>query len=132
MISIAVLSLRRGLRGSKLELSWAMLEHLGAMLGRLEAMLAHPGPMLGHLGGYVGASWGCLEPCWSHVAAKLVTRGAKQQKQRKNKFLPPVGLTDRWREMGTAGTVFLRFPSKMLLKPLFFLIIRVLVGCGLL
>ena len=94
MISIAVLALPRGLRGYKLELSWGMLEHLGDMLGHLGAMLTHLGPMLGHLGavlvhlepmlehlrGYVGASEGCLEPCWSHVAAKLVPRGAKQQK----------------------------------------------------
>ena len=83
MIRIAVLALRRGLRGSKLELSWGMLEHLGDMLGHLGAMLTHLGPMLGHLGGYVGASWGCLEPSWSHVAAKLVPRGAQQQKHRK-------------------------------------------------
>ena len=83
MIRIAGLALPRGLRGSKLELSWGMLVHLGDMLGHLGAMLTHLGPMLGHLGGYVGASWGCLEPCWSHVAAKLVPRGAKQQKHRK-------------------------------------------------
>ena len=83
VIRIAVLAFRRGLRGSKLELSWGMLEHLGGMLGHLRAMLTHLGPMLGHLGGYVGASWGCLEPSWSHVAAKLVPRGAKQQKYRK-------------------------------------------------
>ena len=83
VIRIAVLALRRGLRGSKLELSWGMLEHLGDMLVHLGAMLTHLGPMLGHLGGYVGASWGCLEPSWSHVAAKLVPRGAKQQKHRK-------------------------------------------------
>ena len=89
MIRIVVLALRRGLRGSKLELSWGMLVHLGDMLGHLGAMLTHLGPMLGHLGGYVGASWGCLEPCWSHVAAKLVPRGAKQQKPRKkHNFLP--------------------------------------------
>ena len=68
-----------------------MLEHLGDMLGHLGAMLTHLGPMLGHLGGYVGASWGCLEPCWSHVAAKLVPRGAKQQKHRKNRNFGPSG-----------------------------------------
>ena len=83
VIHIAVLALRRRLRGSKLELSWGMLEHLGDMLGHLGAMLAHLGAMLGHLGSYVGASLGCLEPCWGHVAAKLVPRGAKQQKHRK-------------------------------------------------
>ena len=66
-----------------MELSWAMLEHLGDMLGHLGAMLTRLGPMLGHLGGYVGASLGCLEPYWSHVAAKLVPRGTKQQKRRK-------------------------------------------------
>ena len=80
MIRIAVLALRRGLRGSKLELSWGMLVHLGDMLGHLGAMLAHLGARLGHLGGYVEASWGYLEPCWSHVAANLVPRGAKQEK----------------------------------------------------
>ena len=84
MIRIAVLALRRALRGCKLELSWGMLVHLGDMLGHLGAMLTHLGAMLGHLGGYVGASWGCLEPCWGHLAAKLVPRGAKQQKHRKN------------------------------------------------
>ena len=89
MIRIAVLALRRGLRGSKLELSWGMLVDLGDMLGHLGAMLTHLGPMLGHLGGYVGASWGCLEPCWSHVAAKLVPRGAKQQKHRKHLNFSP-------------------------------------------
>ena len=83
MICIAVLALWRWLRGSNLELSWGMLVHLGDMLGHLGAMLTHLGAMLGHLGGYVGASWGCLEPCWSHVAAKLVPRGAKQRKRRK-------------------------------------------------
>ena len=66
-----------------------MLVHLGDMLGHLGAMLTHLGPMLGHLGGYVGASWGCLEPCWSHVAAKLVPRGAKQQKHRKHLSFSP-------------------------------------------
>ena len=66
-----------------------MLEHLGDMLGHLGAMLTHLGPMLGHLGGYVGASWGCLEPCWSHVAAKLVPRGAQQQKHRKKLNFSP-------------------------------------------
>ena len=99
MIRIAVLALRRGLRGSKLELSWGMLVHLGDMLGHLGAMLTHLGPMLGHLGGYVGASWGCLEPCWSHVAAKLVPRGAKQQKHRKNQKFSPSGF-DRPMEGG--------------------------------
>ena len=82
MISIAVFALRRGFRGSKLELSWGMLVHLGDMLGHLGAMLTHLGPMLGHLGGYVGASW-------SHVAAKLVPRGAKQQKHRKHRNFSP-------------------------------------------
>ena len=89
MIRITVLAFWRGLRGSKLELSWGMLEHLGDMLGHLGAMLTHLGPMLGHLGGYVGASWGCLEPCWSHVAAKLVPRGAKHQKHRKTSNFSP-------------------------------------------
>ena len=74
-----------------MELSWGMLEHLGDMLGHLGARLAHLGAILGHLGGYVGASWGCLEPCWSHVAAKLVPRGAKQQNHRKNRNFSPSG-----------------------------------------
>ena len=99
MIRIAVSALRRGLRGSKLELSWGMLEHLGDMLGHLGAMLAHLGAMLGHLGGYVGASWGCLEPCWGHLAAKLVPRGAKQQKHRKQLNFRPSGF-DRPMEGG--------------------------------
>ena len=96
-----------------MELSWGMLEHLGDMLRHLGAMMTHLGPMLGHLGGYVGASWGCLEPCWSHVAAKLVPRGAKQQKLKKNEIVAPPDLTGPWRGMGSCRPcVFSDFLAK--------------------
>ena len=89
-------------------------------MGDLGDMLVHLGIMLGHLGGMVGDLGAVL----SNVGVMLLPSWCQEGLSSKNieniKILALLGLTDRQRGRPTAGSVFLRFPSKMLLKPLVF------------
>ena len=106
---------------SKLELSWGMLVHLGDMLEHLRAMLTHLGPMCW---GILGAMLGHLGAVLSHLGVMLLPswcqEGLSSRNIEKSEILDPPDLTGPLRGVPTAGTVFLRFPSKMLLKPLVF------------